>query len=1460
MAQTGNGCIKSCNEIDLARHAVVEASAGTGKTYTITGLVVRFVIGLTKPLKDDDKYQYNEILHPLPIEQILLSTFTRAATEEMRRKVRETLQLSAENLANMRTVLDCWDKSETVASCDAFLKKFAEKCQAFGNEAYVTDLGIAVMAGSLNSRLNQSALSGGKNVSVEAICKFAAPELAKAQERLVTAVRDIDRASIVTMHQFCQSVLRKNAFESGVLFKNKLIDDVSDNLDRAEVDSKRGFLYGDKRHKRYLSDYFLFMTMSGNGYSKSDFEKVAGLDSDEQIVNPRTGEKDYISRTQFEEMLEILQNAYEKSKKIFHFDRVWLTPDTADVVLDLYRYFCCISSDPKKVAVTAIEYKTLVGQLKSDGIYDKLEKKNLQSYLDDNHDGFMNEFCSDTDYFAKGFADYEEAVAAFRDFYGFWRFKYAKRVNTATKRVLRDRQEMIFDDLINDLANALDSGNTASNVQNSSAARLVDSIRREFPVAILDEFQDTSNSQYRIFNKIYLEGSGERLFIVGDPKQAIYSFRKADVFTYLDAREKIEQSGGARYTLATNFRSDIDVINSVNALFSNPSAGRHDEIKSDGKTESSVFDYRQYLDDYFEPDEIETSVSKNLSFDKVIDFTPSAYPEKKKKDFILLHDFRETENHERKCKILPGLVTNDCPENLNPSLLINQIVSQVEYLLCYCRKACLVDGNHKSDQNEEYLILTETEDKGVFEIGTWNGDGAKYVLKPVAPADIAVLVLSGSKGTMLKNELDAHGIQAVMLSDKNSIINRRPEFLLMSYFLRTMTYPSERDSLFKLVTCPLMNKSFEEMHSILNSSSRYSDLVDLLARCHDIWTERGFMAAFYRFIFSPQIMLPARLKSREDGVRMLINLMHLAEMVQKKASGMPSKYAVYSWFTHLRFDGDDSEASAQTDDNDDKFRLEQQKNVVRIVTVHSSKGLEYPIVLNPYLFSQKYAGGKSQVYSHRDLEKGHRITTVGEQKPHETVGETDDETLRLLYVALTRARHLNWLNFNGSAASGENKVPMEVLLMRRYRELNGLINEHKDVKTWSKSKKKDEALRKLANQGLPNDVYRGPLWEKFQKEEQELCQQNGKLFAFETATVNAGEAVSGKAGGDKSSLPLVRFDDADRQSGSVAAPAAAEFSGHIDRTWKITSYSSMCHHSGVAAAKTSVHVLLKDDEPEATDEDGSENQAYKLDRFHFPHGSASGTFLHHLLEVIDFPPVSTSSRKDKSYDDYLTEQIAQEVNKSYFADSVTLQKWKSSDGIEYLKKWFYQITTTPLCFGDQGVFALNQAEGRLPELNFTFSLGDKFKLSKLNWHLFQEKEKGRWLDIPEMNQTQQITGFLTGVIDLFFRYQGKYYVADYKSNFLGNVEAAYSRDNMERSIIDNRYDLQFMIYSLAAYRFLKSRVKDFDFERDFGGVMYLYIRGLEEKPNSSGSATGGYYRDLAKLGNGFMQDIDKIFG
>lgn len=140
--------------------------------------------------------------------------------------------------------------------------------------------------------------------------------------------------------------------------------------------------------------------------------------------------------------------------------------------------------------------------------------------------------------------------------------------------------------------------------------------------------------------------------------------------------------------------------------------------------------------------------------------------------------------------------------------------------------------------------------------------------------------------------------------------------------------------------------------------------------------------------------------------------------------------------------------------------------------------------------------------------------------------------------------------------------------------------------------------------------------------------------------------------------------------------------------------------------------------------------------------------------------------------------------------------------------------------------ALNQLAARDKQVEMAFYLPIAQLLTAERLDALIRQYDPLSADTPPLD-FRQVRGMLKGFIDLVFRHEGRYYLLDYKSNWLGEDREAYTRPAMEQAMRAHRYDLQYQLYSLALHRYLRHRLADYDYDRHFGGVIYLFLRGMD---------------------------------
>jgi len=231
-----------------------------------------------------------------------------------------------------------------------------------------------------------------------------------------------------------------------------------------------------------------------------------------------------------------------------------------------------------------------------------------------------------------------------------------------------------------------------------------------------------------------------------------------------------------------------------------------------------------------------------------------------------------------------------------------------------------------------------------------------------------------------------------------------------------------------------------------------------------------------------------------------------------------------------------------------------------------------------------------------------------------------------------------------------------------------------------------------------------------------------------------------------------------------------------------------------------------------------------------PKGAHVGNLLHNMFEFIDYTD-SDSEKIEKAVSDSLR---------------IFLPKYK----VEFqkpLEEMLKTVLSTEIEIAGES-FKLNQVgnESKKTELEFDF-MTNKFNVEALN---------GLSEHLPEAfemhtRHNEEIEGVLTGFIDLFFKHNGKYYILDWKSNFLGDVVDDYSEEKLITAMSDSNYHLQYMIYSLAIKKYLESNLNDFDYEKHFGGVIYLFLRGVRN------DAETGVFTN--KPSAGVIEKLESIF-
>ncbi|MEI8244558.1 MAG: exodeoxyribonuclease V subunit beta [Lentisphaerota bacterium] len=1257
-----------CQPLRAGTVSLIEASAGTGKTTAIENLFIRLLLeGIER---DGENIA-------LEVKQILVVTFTEAATAELVDRVRRNIFRAIE-LLDARLVIDNVN----------YLDKKPEE---------IPDILIRLLV----NYLTEDDESGGPDRR----------KMHYANHLLHVALSDFDEASISTIHGFCSRMLNEFAFESGVPFGAELIADDRLLVDEVAADYWRQHFYApDSKLKCAAAE--------AGGLNPAELSRMAGnilktpgikLSVEENIPDAACIYADldtacerlsdfFVSRKA--EICGLLQN----NQDIFKADFRRELPDA------LYALSSALGDNV---------FSAITGAMKLfDPDYFALKQQKKKVWKSDN--GLMPPVIAELLELCKEFKqttnDFCVAVKT-----GFVRYL---RDSGALKMKKRQLQVQSFDDLLSDMHTALGKSTTF-------AAR----IRQRFKVALIDEFQDTDPVQYDIFRLIFQDKS-TLMLMVGDPKQSIYAFRGADIYSYLHVAGGMDDSCST--TLTKNFRSSGRLLEAFNAIFG----------------------------------------VENPFVEKDIKHLPAVCG--REPDRLVI----EGEN------IAASPFKLWMPEQLSKTatteILCRSVAAKIAWLL---------QASGRTDSAGLPCARFE-KDKAAGECEC----------RAVKASDIAVLTLSNQEARQMREALADAGVPAV-LQNSGNVFNSDAAGEIY-HVLRAVAVPG-RDPLLRTALATAMFGFNGEDIAGLDDPAGDSGEPEielwrqLFLELNTIWRERGFVQMFFRMLREDTVHSARRLSIRENllalplGERHLTDLLHLGELLhQASRGGTLGLNGLIAWLHERILRPEDNEEHEQ--------RLESDDDAVKIMTVHKSKGLQFPVVFCPFIWSRGFSYGdeKDFLFHEQDsdgvyklfFEAGHGDIVRNRIRCRR---EKLAESLRLLYVALTRAKQFCCVAWGGSMDSAlmylaRNWADTD---LRNYLEHGG--------------KGMSPGLGDNADKWRQCDAIK---WEK----------------PF---------ADSVRYESERKQLQL----EAKKQSRPIPAD------------WGIMSFSSLSAGThtgkdqspgwddGAASPGPLEDAAAADNEPESALAD-------------FPAGPVSGDCIHEIFEELDFAVTSDAGwRKLPEVKKLISDKLQKfgRVDSTRFDDSLAERSLMIGDMLE-------NVLNTPVTAGG-GTFRLAEVarRRRVSEMEFFFQVSDPVRLAELSKLLQRNFHPETAAGLEHIGGKAPRRGFMNGKIDLFFEHGGKYWIADWKTNWMGRAYRAYNHAALNSDMIANSYLMQAAIYVLAVDKFLRFRVPGYDYNRHFGGVFYLFVRGMDGRTPDQGVFTMrpelDFIRELAEIFTGGAQ-------
>ena len=1176
---------------------LIEASAGTGKTFAITGIYLRLILE-----KD------------LTVDKILTVTFTEAAAGELRDRIRSRLIATVMMLAGR----------DDDASLDTRTRELVDK---FRND----------------------------DLQRQLAAKYA--DDANVVSKLRNALRNFDEASIYTIHSFCRRVLLENAFESGSLFDTELAADQSDLVSQIADDFWRLHFYA----------------------APVPFVEYA-------LLVKKIGPKDLISIAKNRSLDPAFTVVPAKSQ---------LGPakmqKAAQGLTDCYKRVCAMWPEARDEACSFLVDAAESGVLKRN-MY-KPESIPLWLAEMDNYvasgcplypvgkivkfteSGVMNALAKGKTIVIKSRifqlmeklnAEITSASAAFDEYIIGLQSDFLDFINDELCRRKRKINIRSFDDLIRDTHAALAGG---------ASSGLARSVRAKYAAALIDEFQDTDPLQYTIFTTIF--GGESILFLIGDPKQAIYGFRGADIFAYMKAAAGVASRG----TLTVNWRSDARLIRAVNRMFGRP-----------------------------------------------------------KNPFV----FNEIEYHHVTASI--GRDETDVGITAAPAPM----------------RIWFIDREFRS-MKSDYIGKGEAEnliaDRVAVEISRLVSGGSADDGR-VVPGDIAVLVRKKYQAAKVQEALKRFRVPAVLYGTESIFESR--EAVDVSRVMRAVADPSNGVLVRAALATDIFGYSGEKL---INLDERdWETIFSNFFSYHELWARSGFMRMFRRMLAQEEVAV--RALSYPDGERVMTNMLHCAELLHaveiENKTGMDG---LIKWL--------DARRALPGESDEYQIRLETDENAVKIITMHRSKGLEFPVVFCPFLWEGSEVKKKGKFLYHDAGHDNRPVLDLGSgDEAGISAGEREQlaENVRLMYVALTRAKRICYLVW-GKINETETSAPAYIFHAPQADEALPSVEELKN------------SVSLMTYDAMLNDLRR-------------LADDSEGAISLHMMPSGEGFVYAPHAG--------EKQDAAFRQ-----------FKGAIRRDWRITSYSSFISGGSGEKPARDVDAWFGTYSAAPARVSGS--------FFDFPRGSLAGQCIHEIFEKLDFTA-------DVDHDSVIRDSL----KKYGYGD-----EWRPA-----VRSMAAHVLAAPLDAARPGLMLKSiPACGRLNELEFYFPLNALVDPSGMADVFARHGAAGFMADFAGSLRGlgfMPVRGFVRGYIDMVFEYHGKYYLVDWKTNHLGNDYDDYTAERINDAMFGHYYILQYHLYTVALHRYLSLRIPGYRYETHFGGVYYLFVRGV----NSTHGAGGGIYRDV----------------
>lgn len=1009
-------------------------------------------------------------------------------------------------------------------------------------------------------------------------------------------------------------------------------------------------------------------------------------------------------------------------------------------------------------------------------------------------------------------------------------------------------------------------------------AQLARYIRHHYPVALIDESQDINGEQAHMIEQIYLspkasESTNQKneqkkrhagfLLLVGDPKQAIYGFRGGDVANFNAIKAKFDRQH--IMSLDVNRRSSEHLISALNHWF-----GRG-QLPTQSEQTTAVGRADNGAD---HSDSVSDSLA-NLGSQIYYQHITAA----KTEPMVSWQEpARSTDPHEHQ----------------TTTALFSDSPVTVLHL-----------SKDNLDAVDEYQ-LTARHIQAVL------ASGQTVEGRAVQPSDIGVLGKNKAGLKQVENELVKLGVPTLQTAEVNIFTTKMAEDL--AALLDAMLRPHRRDRVNRVLTGSFYQKSLAQVQCLIqimdsqesdgqavsaadgrthaNASPSYQDFQNHLKYAAQLWQNRGILTALH-FLFKQDPMQksmtdhqntqshsPAQahedslwvaLTHLDDSTRNLMDLRHLLDILAMFGMHI-GEHELLAWFHQ--------QMGATTTPDWARQQPLPTESGVQLMTIHKSKGLEFPLV---YVID---VDSPSKAVSQKT--KNHLFL----------YGKVDDEHVMRRYLSIRAGKE--------SRSAQQKSVGDEYAKMQTQEQ----YEEYRRLIYVALTRASSQLYMVLKDTGRRGSEHLRPMAHWLGSESTKLALPE-RLQPY-IGWLDGGQVLSALA--DMTHQPAASLDALDKGHGHNTTridytPAYDALKQQFFRGWAKTSFTALSRKLDEQERVQAVH----DDSMEEaldingysallsanTDDQISDANAYIVDkndiRFTFIKGSNAGTFLHEIFEKIDFHndqrwsmSIDQAIRKYQLPSHYASLEYQQREQESQHAlkavpmaadEAKVMEEGVSNNSLESLQSidtphalealdhqalmaWIGDVLETPLAASRQPLSTIS-SDDRVAELSFNMGLSEGFGTDAINdvFARFLPDEPDKHITL-EPQSSGYIYRYLRGEIDLVYEYAGKFYVVDYKSNYLGDSLSDYNQASLSAAMSKAGYWLQAAIYQVALHRFLTLRLPEYqgNEEEYLGAVEYVFLRGISSQSARSDSGDQGFGRIAWDIPIALVRALDEMFG